>query len=93
MKIFGSLIGWAIVLSLLLLSLTFVDFLALADIHKDYVSRNVLELLSTDISNELPDWTSAKFEWAWIRISLIVKTVIVIVVLVALVKAAKKLDG
>ena len=92
MKIFSSLIGWAIVISLLLLSLTFVDFLALADIHKDYISTEVLEYLQLDISKELPGWTSTELEWGWIRISLLIKTTLIIFIIISLVKVAKKLN-
>jgi len=92
MKFFGSLIGWAIIISLLLLSLTFVDMLALADIHQDYVSGSVLETFQLDVTNELPSWTSTNLEWGWIRISLLIKSILIIIVIVALIKAAKKIN-
>ena len=91
MKYTSSLLGWGILISLLLLSITFVDILALADIHQDYISANVLELLQLEISHELPDWTSTSLEWAWIRISLIVKTILIIVIIVSLIRVSKKL--
>ena len=91
MKIVGSLIGWLLVISLLLLSLIFVDFLALHDIHQDYVSTTVLEYLQINISDELPGWTSAELEWGWIRVSLLLKTILIVVIIISLLKAAKKL--
>jgi hypothetical protein len=91
MKIVSSLIGWLLVISLLLLSFTFVDFLALHDIHQDYVSTYVLEYLQINISDELPGWTSTELEWGWIRISLLLKTILIVVIIISLVKVAKKL--
>ncbi len=91
MKIVSSLIGWLLVISLLLLSLIFVDYLALHDIHQDYVSTTVLEYLQINISDELPDWTSAELEWGWVRISLLLKTILVVVIIISLAKVAKKL--
>ena len=91
MKSTSSLLGWGILISLLLLSITFVDILALADIYQDYISTNVLELLQLDISDELPDWTSTSLEWAWIRIGLVVRTFLIIVIIVSLIRISKKL--
>ncbi len=90
MKIFGSLIGWAIIISMLLLSLTFVDFLALSDIHQDYVSSKVLQYLHIDIANELPGWTSTQLEWGWIRLSIFIKTILIVAIIISLIKVAKK---
>ncbi len=92
MKLFNSLLGWTILISLLLLSLTFVDFLALADIHQDYVSTKVLKYLHMNISDELPVWTSTKLEWAWIRISLLIRVVLIVGVIIAMIKVSKKLE-
>lgn len=91
MKHKGSSIIWLIILSLFLLSLTFVDFLALADIHQDYVSTKVLESEQIDIVNLLPDWSSTPIEWAYVRISLFLKAVISIGIIVVLVRFSKKL--
>lgn len=92
MKNKGSSITWVIILSLFLLSLTFVDFLALHDIHQDYVSTKVLESEQIDVANLLPDWSSTPMEWAYVRISLFLKSVFIVVIIIALVRFAKKLD-
>lgn len=90
MKKHGSILTWALIISLLLLSLSLVDFLALADIHQDYVSTKVLESFQINVADKLPDWSSTKLEWTWIRASFLLRLFSVVFIFVALVKIAKR---
>nr|NQU92350.1 hypothetical protein [Bacteroidota bacterium] len=91
MKRKNSIIGWAFILSILVLIMMFVDFLALSDIHQDYVSTKVLDSIGADLSNVLPDWSATVLEWTMIRISLILKAIFMIVIIIALGKTVQKL--
>ena len=55
MKFKNSIIGWAFILSLIMVLLLLGDFLALHDINQDYVSPKVLEDIPTIKSDEIPD--------------------------------------
>ncbi len=90
MKLKGSIISAAFILSIFVTVLIFVDFLALSDINQDYVSTNVLELIEVDISNELPEWASAKLEWGFIKLSLLLKSIFMVVIIIALAKVVGK---
>ena len=48
--------------------LTLFEFLALHDIHNEYVSTRILERLEIGLSKDLPEWTSTKGEWVVVRI-------------------------
>ena len=89
MKPKKSIISWAFVLSILVLLLILGDFLALADINQDYVSTKVLDSIQVDISDKLPDWSSANLEWNMLKVSLFLKSVFMIVIVVALAKVVK----
>ena len=89
MKPKKSIIGWAFVLSILVLLLILGDFLALADINQDYVSTKVLDSIQVDISDKLPDWSSTSMEWNVLTISLFLKSIFMIVIVVALAKVVK----
>jgi len=91
MKSKESIISWAFILSIFVVVLTFVDFLALHDINHDYVSQKVLDLIQVDISDKLPDWASTRMEWGFIKLSLLLKFIFMIVITIALAKAVKRL--
>lgn len=91
MKRKEPIIGLAFVLSLIVILLIFGDFMALHDINNDYVSNEILESLQVDTSKELPEWTAQKMEWTFIEISLFLKSVFMVVIIVAIAKTIKKL--
>lgn len=91
MKKPNRIIGLAFLLSLLVLSLIFGDFLALSDISNDYVSTKVLDLIQVDISDKLPDWSATELEWGFLKISMILKLVSMVVIIVALAKVVRML--
>ena len=49
--------------------LTIADFLALHDIHHDFIGTEVVKLLDITIGEDLPAWTAAKGEWGIVRVS------------------------
>ena len=91
MKRKESIISWAFLLSIFVFVLILVDFLALSDISKDYVSISVLQSIQIDVSDKLPEWASANLEWTWIKISFVLKAVFMGLIVVALAKAVRKL--
>ena len=91
MKIKDSIIGWALVLSLITILLLIGDFLALHDIRQDYVSSEVIEAVQADSSNNLPDWASTKLEWTFVRISLLLKIIFAPIIVIALAKTVRRL--
>ena len=91
MKPKESIIGLAFVLSIIVILLIFGDLMALHDINKDYVSNDLLESLQVDVSKELPEWTTQKMEWTFIQISLFLKSVFMVVIIVAIAKTIRKL--
>lgn len=54
-----------------------LDFLALHDIQKDYVSTSVINQFSVATTSGLPEWTKTSGEWSLIRWSFAVKLVVV----------------
>lgn len=48
--------------------LTILDFFALHDIYKDYVSREVFSYLNVTLP-DLPNWTSTAGEWTTVGVS------------------------
>jgi hypothetical protein len=91
MKNKKSIIGLAFLFSILTFLLIFGDLLALLDIGKDYVSTQVLDSQQINIANDLPEWTSAKLEWTFIKISMLLKSVFMIIIIIALTKVIKLL--
>ena len=85
------MIGWAFVLSLIMILLLIGDYLALHDIRQDYVSSDVLDTVQTDISNEIPEWASTKLEWTFVKVSLVLKMIIAPIIVIALSKTVRKL--
>lgn len=90
MKTKNSFIAWASVLCLFMISLIFLDAMALSDIYHDYVSIRVLESIQLEVSNLLPDWSQTSGEWAMLLISLVLKLVFTIFILIALAKTMRK---
>ncbi|MEZ5195446.1 MAG: hypothetical protein R2764_03325 [Bacteroidales bacterium] len=91
MKSKESIISWAFVLSFFVIVLIFVDFLALHDINQDYVSSHVLNIIGVDLSEKLPEWSSTSLEWSFIRISLLLKAFFMVIIIIALTRAVKRL--
>lgn len=83
-------IGWASVLCIFMLSLIFLDAMAMSDIYHDYVSISVLESIPLNVSNLLPNWSKASGEWTMLVISLILKLLFTIFILIALAKTIRK---
>ena len=71
MKNVSPFIKGMLVFNFLVLALTFVDFLALHDISKDYLSNETLKALS--ISESLPAWTAAEAEWQIVTVSFVAR--------------------
>lgn len=81
----------AAVLCIVGLCLTILDFLALNDIHNEYISTRILQYLNITISGELPTWTATKGEWDIVRISLLIRLAAFIFCVVVLFKLGKRL--
>lgn len=64
-----KIINIIVVLCVIGFLLTIFDFLALHDIHNEYISTRVLKRLNITLSGDLPEWTSTKGEWDVVRIS------------------------
>jgi hypothetical protein len=79
-------------ISILLIICTFDDFLSLHDIKRDYVSKSVLKYLQVDTSAPLPPWTDTRLEWTSFTISYIVRLVLILVNLVILFLATRRLS-
>ncbi len=71
MKKERTIIGITIALCIAVFFLTLLDYLALHDIHKDYISPHALEYLEVTVSKELPDWTTTSGEWGIVNMSYI----------------------
>jgi hypothetical protein len=74
-------LGAAIVLCLL----TVLDYLALHDIYKDYVSAAVLSYLNIALPVQLPAWTNTQLEWNAVTINYLVKTTLTVINLILIV--------
>jgi hypothetical protein len=59
-----------LIAGLLVLVITLLDFLAMTDINRDYVSQSVLEDLNITLSRELPAWTGTRSEWKFVTFSI-----------------------
>lgn len=73
MKKTQILAAFALVATLFVLALMLGDFLALTDIHHEYVSLEVIDSLGVRLSDELPDWTATAGEWAMVQFSYVVR--------------------
>ena len=85
MKKSDTLIKIAIALAIVLFICAIDDFLALHDINKDYVSKQVLQYLEVETSKVLPDWTNTKLEWLSVQVSYIIRFISIIVSLIVLI--------
>ena len=70
--------------------LTIADFLALHDIHRDYIGTEVIKLLDITIGEDLPGWVATKDEWGIVRVSYLFRFAFFIFCAVALIKLANK---
>ena len=64
--------------------LTILDFAALHDIKKDYVSKSILEDLNISPLGTIPDWTSTAGEWRVVTISYCARFLFVVFTMVVL---------
>lgn len=64
-----------IILAIALFVCLLMDFMALHDIHNDYVSKQVIDRLSPSTRGVLPDWTDTPGEWSLINLSMLVKLI------------------
>jgi len=62
-----------LILSIFVFILTLLDFAALHDIYKDYVSQSILDYLKIGTTQNLPEWTNTKGEWQVVTFSLIIR--------------------
>ena len=69
MKNSKKIIPIIIALCIVGLLLALFEFLALHDIHNEYVSTRILERQDIELSKDLPAWTATKGEWMIVRIS------------------------
>ena len=57
-----------LVLGVVVLGLTVVDWMALQDVYRDYVSQEVFAALGLPVPQGLPDWTATPAEWTLVRV-------------------------
>jgi hypothetical protein len=57
-------------LCVLVFILTILDFAALHDIKRDYISQYILKYLEISPPRDLPNWTSTEGEWYIVSVSL-----------------------
>ena len=62
-----------LIFNILILTLTFGDFLALHDINNDYVSSDVLNAFEVSTSTPLPEWVATEGEWNLVTISFVAR--------------------
>ena len=77
-----------LVFNFLIIALTFGDFLALHDISKDYLSREMLEYF--DISASFPAWTATEGEWQIVTISFFLRVLFLLLNIIILWSILKK---
>jgi hypothetical protein len=82
-----------IIITIVLFMCTIDDFLALHDIKKDYVSKDVLQYLKVNTSKELPAWTNTELEWLSIKVSYVIRFVFIIVNLLLLIRLRKEIQN
>jgi hypothetical protein len=91
MKKTKMLLMIVLALCVVVMVFTFVDFLCLHDIYKDYISRSALDHLEIDIERDLPEWTSTPGEWQMVTLGYGVRFVFLIFNIAALAFCLKKL--
>lgn len=85
MKRIDALTKVILLIAILLCVLTVLDYLALHDIYKDYVSKAVLISLNMEVPKELPAWTNTELEWNMVTINYIMKTLVTIINIILIV--------
>lgn len=55
--------------------LLFLDFAALHDIQKEYISKNILKFLDVQLSKDVPHWTRNEGEWNYLNISALLRLI------------------
>jgi len=85
MKPIDTLMKVVLLIAILLCVLTILDYLALHDIYKDYVSKAVLISLNIVVPKELPAWTNTELEWSMVTINYIMKTLVTIINIILIV--------
>jgi hypothetical protein len=73
--------------------LTIFEFLALHDIHNEYVSTGTLKRLNISLSGDLPDWIFTKGEWGVLRVSYLFRFVFFVFCIIVLYKVATGLKN
>lgn len=73
--------------------LTIADFLALHDIHRDFIGTEVVKLLDVAIGQDLPAWTAAEGEWGIVRVGYLFRFVFFILCAALLAKILKRHDA
>jgi membrane protease YdiL (CAAX protease family) len=61
----------AILFCIFVFILTILDFAALHDINREYISKAILKYLNITLSSDPPYWTATKGEWQLVTLSLI----------------------
>ncbi|MFZ5519112.1 MAG: hypothetical protein ACOY90_20940 [Candidatus Zhuqueibacterota bacterium] len=74
----------SICLCLIVMLFTFLDFLCLHDIYKDYVSKFVIKDVKADLLNELPAWTNTAGEWMLVKMSYLIRVIFLVFNIVTL---------
>jgi hypothetical protein len=72
------LAGVTLVATLVVVTLTLGDFLALHDIRNEYVSADILKSLGVNLSGDLPDWTATAGEWRLVQVSYLARAAFLI---------------
>jgi hypothetical protein len=73
-----TLLKLALWMAVLLCGFIILDYLALHDIYKDYVSQTVLGYLNIELPAQLPAWTDTALEWNAVTINYLIKTFIAV---------------
>ena len=63
-------------LCVVMLSLAVLDFTALHDIRKEYVSQDILKRLDITLSKNAPHWTANKGEWDYLTASILLRIIL-----------------
>jgi len=77
----------------IVLMLTILDFAALTDIWKDYVSPQIIDRYSLANFVTLPDWTSTTGEWSLVKISFYSRLLFFIFLIIAQIYIFRKITS
>lgn len=80
-----------LILCIFVFMFTLLDFAALHDINKEYVSQHILKYLKIETSRTLPNWTATKGEWQVVIFSLFFRFFFFILNIVVLIYLYKKI--